>query len=303
MRWFAIPLTLAVVLTATAVAGSRPTPVETHVIATGSAPCGTTVARGAVWVGVYEAGTLLRLDPGTGKITRRVSVGSWACRVAVDARAAWVTRDRAGTLVRIDLATGRRQRLAVGGSPFDVIVAYGHVWVTSFDAGTVARFDGATRKLIRVYRDGPSPAGLARCGGRIWVGHGKSVTWLTSIDPSTNRSTRVDVGTKAPGWPRCVRGELWVTDPTSVLRVDARSGRVLGRLRLGGTPAEAATGPGGLVWVTDKERSLVHRVDPKRVALVDSFPAGPGAYSLARAGGAMWITSFAGVDVRRYGWR
>jgi hypothetical protein len=54
------------------------------------------------------------------------------------------------------------------------------------------------------------------------------------------------------------------------------------------------------VWVTDKERSLVHRVDPKRVVLVDSFAAGPGAYSLARVGGAMWITSFAGADIRRY---
>jgi hypothetical protein len=83
----------------------------------------------------------------------------------------------------------------------------------------------------------------------------------------------------------------------------ARSGHrqeLLGRLRLGGTPAEAAAGPDALVWVTDKERSLVHRVDPKRVVLVDSFAAGPGAYSLARVGGAMWITSFAGADIRRY---
>jgi hypothetical protein len=55
------------------------------------------------------------------------------------------------------------------------------------------------------------------------------------------------------------------------------------------------------VWVTDKERSLVHRVDPVNRRLVDAFAAGPGAYALARTGDAMWITSFAGSDVRRFG--
>lgn len=71
-------------------------------------------------------------------------------------------------------------------------------------------------------------------------------------------------------------------------------------LRLGGTPAEAAAGPDGLVWITDKERSLVHRIYAKRVVVVNSFAAEPGVFSLARAGGAMWITSFAGADIRRY---
>lgn len=31
-----------------------------------------------------------------------------------------------------------------------------------------------------------------------------------------------------------------------------------------------------------------------------SFSAGPGAFALARAGDAMWVTSFAGSDVRRF---
>lgn len=293
-------LAVSLALTATALAGSRPLPVETAVVPTGAAPCGTAVRGGALWIGVYEAGRLLRLDASTGKPTRKIAVGRWACRVALDGKRAWVTRDRAGLLVRVDLATGRRRSLEVGVSPFDVIVARGEVWVTSFETGTVARFHAATARLIRVYKDGPNPAGIASCAGRIWVGHGREATWLTAIDPRTHRLSRVDTGVTNPGWPRCIRGELWVTTSDSVLRVDARNGDVLARLRLGGTPAEAALGPDGLVWVTDKERSLVHRVDPARVALVDSFPAGPGAYSLARVNGAMWVTSFAGADVRNY---
>jgi hypothetical protein len=52
--------------------------------------------------------------------------------------------------------------------------------------------------------------------------------------------------------------------------------------------------------VTDKERSLVYRVWGGQPSLTDTFDAGPGAYSLARVGDAMWITSFAGSDVRRF---
>ena len=296
---FAVLLAVSLLLTAAALAGNPPDPVETHVVATGSAPCGTAVGKGAVWVGVYGTGKLLRLDPVSGRVTRRIPVGSWACRVALDGKAAWVTRDRAGVLVHIDLNTGRRQSVKVGASPFDVILAAGAIWVTSFEVGTVARIDPETGRLSRVYKDGPNPAGLAFCGGRIWVGHGRSATSLTSIDPSTHRLRRLGVGT-SPGWPRCVFGQLWVTTPKAVLKINARSGNVLARLRLGGTPAEAAAGPDGLVWITDKERSLVHRIDAKQVVAVDSFAAGPGAFSLARTGGAMWITSFAGDDIRRY---
>jgi streptogramin lyase len=202
--------------------------------------------------------------------------------------------------VRIPRGTGRLRRVRVGAGAFDVVLARGAAWVTSFDTGTVARIDAATSRLTRVYKDGANPAGISSCGGRIWVGHGRAATWLTSIDPRTQRLRRIEMGTTNPGWPRCIGGELWVTTSDSVLRVDATSGKIVGRLRLGGTPAEAAGGPDGLVWVTDKERSLVHRVDPTRVVPVDSFAAGPGAYSLARANGAMWITSFAGADIRRY---
>ena len=84
------------------------------------------------------------------------------------------------------------------------------------------------------------------------------------------------------------------------MKVDGATGTMLARLHLGGTPSEAADGPDGLVWVTDKERSLVYRIYGPRASVTDSFPAGPGAYSLARSGDAMWVTSFAGSDARSF---
>ena len=272
---------------------------------TGRAPCGLAVRAGSVWVGVYETGEVLGVDADSGRIHVRVEVGRWACRVAVGPAAIWVTRDQARELVRISRGTGRIRRTSVPGQPFDVLLARGSLWTTGYDTGTISRLYPVVRPNPARYRDGPSPAGLAWCGGRIWVGHGGRATWLTSIDPTTNRLRRVDVGTVAPGWPSCIRGALWVTTPDSFLRLDPRTGNLLSQQKLGETLAHAALGPDGLVWMTDKQNSVVHRLTSDGRVLLDRFPAGPGAFALARVGGSMWISSFAGSDVRRYepyGW-
>jgi streptogramin lyase len=187
----------------------------------------------------------------------------------------------------------------VDEEPFDVLLAAGALWVSGHATGTVSRLDPKTGLLRQRVAVGGEPAGLAWCRGRIWVGHGGSATWLTSIDPATLETRRVDVTTEAPGWPECIGGALWVTTPDSVARIDAR-GRLATLLRIGETLAHAAAGPDGLVWVTDKQHSIVHRITPDGRLVLDSFPAGPGAFALARVGASMWVTSFAGADVRRY---
>jgi streptogramin lyase len=295
-----VAVLLLVVLAAPAAAKLPPPPKETAVVPTGRAPCGITARAGSIWIGVYATGKLLKLDDRDGRMEAVQAVGRWACRVAVGPAAAWVTRDRAGQLVRVWRGTRKLRRVNVGGAAFDVTLARGSAWVTSYDAGVVARVDAASATVTRIYKDGPKPAGIVQCGGSIWVGHGEGTTWLTEIDPRSHRIRRVDVVLDAPAWPRCIRGELWVTTTDSVLQVAPETGDLIGQYRIGGTPAEAAAGPDGLVWVTDKERSLVHRIDPTARVVLDSFPAGPGAYALARVGDAMWITSFAGSDVRRF---
>jgi DNA-binding beta-propeller fold protein YncE len=52
--------------------------------------------------------------------------------------------------------------------------------------------------------------------------------------------------------------------------------------------------------VTDKERSVVVRIDPATNSVVDSFRAGPGAFAMARVGDSVWVTSFAGSDMHRF---
>jgi streptogramin lyase len=288
-------LALALVTASTAAAKGTP-----DVVATGEGPCGITAYAGDLWVGVYGAGRVVSIAARTGHINAQVSRLRWACRIVVGPAAVWVTRDRAGQLVRISRGTGARTRYAVGASPFDVLLAKGSVWVSSYETSTIARVDAASRRMTRLYKDGVHAAGLAFCAGRVWAGHGGDPTWLTAIDPATNSIRRVDTRVRGPAWPRCVRGELWVTTPDSVLRIDPRSGALRAQIEVGGTPVEATAGPDGLVWVTDKERSRVVRIDPATNAVVDSFAAGPGAYAMARIGDSVWVTSFAGSDIRRY---
>jgi streptogramin lyase len=300
MRALALFLLVVVVFAAPASAKLRPIPREVAVVPTGRAPCGIAARAGSIWVGVYETGELLTVDDRDGSTEATRVLGRWACRVAVGPAAAWVTRDRAGELVRVWRGTRKLRRVKVGAGAFDVTLARGSAWVTSFETGIVARLDARSATLTRVYKDGPRPAGIASCGGSIWVGHGEGATWLTRIAPRSHHIRRADVVLDAPAWPRCVRGELWVTTADSVLQMNPRTGALVTHYRLGGTPAEAAAGPDGLVWVTDKERSVVHRIDGANRRVLDSFPAGPGAYALARAGDAMWVTSFAGADVRKF---
>ena len=276
-----------------------PAPVVSAVVSTGRGPCGVAERAGSVWVGVYGAGTVLRLDP-RGRVTRRVRAGSSACRVAVTAEAVWVTRDRASQLVRIDPRTGRTRKVEVAAEPFDVLVAAGSLWVTGHATGVVSRNDPGTGRLLSEVAVGAEPAGLASCRGLVWVGHGGDATWVSSIDPATLEVRRVDVVAAAPAWPACIRGVLWVVTADTVVRIDALKGHLLTVLRVGETLGDAAAGPDGLVWVTDKQQSLVRRVTPDGRHALDSFPAGPGAFAIARSGDAMWITSFAGSDIRRY---
>lgn len=267
-------------------------------VQTGQAPCGLATRTGSLWIGVYGAGTLLRVGA-NGRVESRVRIGRSACRVAVGPAAVWVTRDQAAELVRVSLGSGRVQRVHVGPQPFDVLLAAGYTWVTSWEDGTVSKIDPEQGAVIATVSVGPNATGLAWCGGRVWIGHGRSATRITSLDPKRLRPRQVDLGA-TPEWPHCIRGALWVTTPDTVIRLDARTGRELSRLRIDETLADAAMATDGLVWVTDKQHSLVRRVTPDGRAVVDSVVAGPGAFAVARLGNAMWVTSFAGSDVRRF---
>jgi streptogramin lyase len=95
--------------------------------------------------------------------------------------------------------------------------------------------------------------------------------------------------------------DLWIQANTGdLLHFDPVAKRVLAHLEVGRTLAQGAAAPDGTIWVPDKEQNIVFRVDPDKQRVIDSFRAGPGAYVALRAYRSMWVTSYAGNDVRRF---
>ena len=54
---------------------------------------GLATGEGAVWLGDYDRGTLLRVDPATGVILSTIRIGGHPAGVAVGADRIWVTID------------------------------------------------------------------------------------------------------------------------------------------------------------------------------------------------------------------
>ncbi len=277
-------------------------PRATAVIQTGTSPCGAAAGFGAVWVAADGGGTLARIDPRTSRITRRVRLGAGACSTAAGSGAIWVVNYKRNSLSRVDPRTFRVRTVRVGAVPFDVMVAFGRVWVTVWEDGTLVELDPATLTVVRRIDVGRRPNGLAARLGSVWVGFGREATAIARVDPRTGAVSRVEVGAQRPGWFVSGTSDFWIQAADSdVLHVDPATGAVLARLHVGRTLAQGAVAPDGTIWMPDKEQSVVYRIDPQRERVIDSFPAGPGAYLALRAFGSMWVLSYAGADVRRFG--
>jgi streptogramin lyase len=279
-----------------AVGGSSPKLVST--IETGRAPCGAVAAFGGVWI-ANDGGTLVRIDPGKNRVDRRIRVGPGSCSLAASAHALWIANYKRG-LLRVTPG-GRVRRIDVGSVPFDVLAAYGRIWATAWRDGRLAVVDPETLRVVRRIDLGPRPAGLVAHNGTLWVGFGGSATAIARVNPLTFRVDRIEVGARAPGWLVAAGSDLWIqANDGDVLHLDPITLRVLARLHVGRTLAQGATARDGTIWMPDKEQSLVYRIDPSRERVIDSIPAGPGAYVALRAYRSMWVTSYAGSDVRRY---
>ena len=270
-------------------------------VATPKAPCGIGSGYGAVWVATDGGGTVSRIDPGTNRVSRSIRVGRTACTLAVGAGAVWTVRYEAGELVGVDPETYRVRRLHVGKVPVDVLVAAGALWVTNWEGRTLAKIDPGKLRVTDVVRLPAQPQGLLYRAGTLWVGSGRESREVFRVDPATLAVVRVPVGERSPGWFVAGARGVWVTTAEdSVVRIDPATNRVVKTLPVRGVPVEGATAPDGLLWIPAKQSNTITRIDPSTNRVLGVLPAGPGAYVAHRAFGSMWVTSYAGSDVRRY---
>jgi hypothetical protein len=155
---------------------------------------------GAMWLSDSSRGAILRVDPRTRRVTRRIPVGSEVA-LATSAGSVWALPRgpgyQGGPLLRIGPATGR----------------------------TIARI------ALQSAAGGPfRGGGLMVAGARVWV---LGATGALGVDPARDRVVAaIRLGGSFTVTDALVRdGELWLTrGDHSITRFDARSGRRLGRL-------------------------------------------------------------------------
>ena len=161
----------------------------------------------------------------------------------------------------------REQTIHVGGAPTGIAYARGSAWVAL--ATSLVQIDGATG---RVKRRIAIPAGgdyrrVAIARGEAWVtdGAGPKAS-IADVDLTAGRVRRV-VAVECCAIGVAARGDdVWVTvprdGPGEVVRIAARTGRIVARIPVGNGPGPIALA-GGRVWVwnTSAPTSLL-AIDP-----------------------------------------
>jgi streptogramin lyase len=253
-----------------------------------------TVARNSVAV----------VDARTNEVVDDVVVGDYPGPIAAGHGSVWVGNIGDSTVTEIHSDTREVEFPASAQRPLDLAVSEHALWIANSSdfatqpptgGGTVQRRDLAGGR-IEVTRMGPprtdeTDTFVASDGRTIWAANTNSRT-VAKLDPDSGRillrvaglaSEGIDVG----------YGAVWVPVPgkDSVVRLNARSGRVESRIPVSGNPRRIAVGEGSVWVITTGAHSAVWRIDPKNNETVAVIPVPAKARRLATGDGYVWVTS------------
>jgi YVTN family beta-propeller protein len=187
---------------------------------------GIAAAGGALWVsqygparpghegefgGIFDPGSVWRIDPETGAVTARIEVGAGAVSVAGTTDAVWVANYLDDTVSRMDPATNLVvATIPVGAGPTSIAATPGTAWVTNSLDGTVSRIDATTNRVVDI-RVGEDPMGVAASGDGVWVTNYSSDT-VSRIDPHINRVVATAVTGRGPIAIAEDAQHVWITN-------------------------------------------------------------------------------------------
>jgi YVTN family beta-propeller protein len=140
-------------------------------VITGAIPAGVVAAAGAIWVVNSADATVQRFDPFTfeeGPVDS-ISVGTRPSSISFGEGALWVTNRGDDSVTRISPDTGATFDIPVGDEPVAAAAGAGGVWVANSGDGTVSRIDPGDNEVIRTFRLGGTPAGVALADAVVWV--------------------------------------------------------------------------------------------------------------------------------------
>jgi DNA-binding beta-propeller fold protein YncE len=282
-------------------------PVSVFSVATG---------EGLVWALTRQpAPAVWRIDPRSNRVVgepTRLPVDPWS--IAVGAGSVWVAPNGAdGRLIRINPRTGRiSARISAHPVYFGSVLAVGagFVWTGNDDeryqdGSTVSKLDPRTNRVVGKPLVLGSPQSIAFGRGAVWVAD--HAGWLVRIDPRTLKVVarqRLDFGAHGVV---VTDGAVYVADAhgSRLLEADPRTAAIRRVARLPVGPIHPAVGAGSIwsgsaaVWEDEAARDdRVVRIDPKTLAIADTFHVGGNASAVAFGFGSLWAALQTGQVVR-----
>ena len=233
-------------------------------------PDAAAAGDGAVWLTYQWSDSVSRIDAATNKVTASIHVGPQPDGIAISPGAVWVANAGGPSVSRIDPATNRVVATIRVGPKRDccaehmsLTVTGGTLWVAVPNGNEIVGIDPTTNGVVVRLRIPYTPcAYLAADRGGVWWAGGTCADKVGRIDVRTKKLTAT-VDEPHPVGLALAFGSVWtaVIDSADVDRIDSRTGRLIGRLHVRGTPVRLGAGFGS-IWVND-DTGRVLRIQPR----------------------------------------
>lgn len=287
---------LALIATALLASASSPTVIAKIRLKEFAQPCAAAGAGGAVWVSEFSAPYLLKINPKTNKVVKKIAIGSGSCGLGYGAGSLWIEDTNSSTVSRVSVASGKRLRaIPVGNQPYDATFAYGAAWTTSYSDGDLERIDPVRNAVVKKWRLG-SAIGVVGAFGSVWA---TGLDGVLRVDPATNATLTTIPVQAGAGWTAASDNAVWVTTGESKLaRIDPQTNEVVASVQLRGNLGDPAF-VGGKIWVPEIQQNDVAIVDPATNTFDKRLKVGAGPFVVTAIKGEAWIPSYKGYDIWR----
>jgi DNA-binding SARP family transcriptional activator len=160
-----------------------------HILAAGSVVVAADGDHSLYRVRAFEARHLAEVPNGLGLSGGALAVGEGSV---------WVSDPHSSLLSRVDLHSGRLQAAISLGPPSEargapIAAGGGSVWVALAARRTLFQVDPESTSVVRTFRVGSAPSGVAVEGNHVWVSD-ENGGGVTRIDSISGRTRTIDLG-------------------------------------------------------------------------------------------------------------
>jgi streptogramin lyase len=235
-------------------------------------PGAVIAAAGAVWVHDWVGGRLVKVNARTNRIEQTLAVGSTNSDIAFAAGSVWAIDER-GQLVRVDPDTVEvTKRVGLGAaapvvtdlpSGGTLAAAGDTLWVVTGE-GRITEVDARNGRILGRAHGPVLPVETARRAGAddsgLWISS-PFTREVVHIDARTRRVTHLQVPGD-PGPLAVVDGRIWVgtlhgTGALTRVTVLERNGRIVGTVPVPHLATNIVPSPNGGAWITFGEYGTV----------------------------------------------